>query len=82
MGCSQPYWRPLTRNTLPLTVGHLHPSIGPALIVIEKPSRRVGTATFEAARRYDRIPNSATFTSLYSALSHLIFLIAMSRTCR
>ena len=45
----------MTRDTLPLTVGHLHPRIGPALRLIERLSRRIGVLTFEASCRYGRI---------------------------
>ncbi len=32
----------VTHDTLPFTVGHLHPRVGPALIIIEWLSRRIG----------------------------------------
>jgi hypothetical protein len=54
-GCLYFYWRAMTRNTLPLTVGHLHPRIGPALMNIERLSRPIGALTFEASRRDGRI---------------------------
>jgi len=49
------YCRPLSRNTLPLTVGHLHPCIGPALMDVHRLSRRICALAFEAARRDGRI---------------------------
>jgi hypothetical protein len=59
--CSHFYWRRLTRNTLPLAVGHLHPRIGPALMNIERLSRRIGALTFEASRRDGRIAEYCHF---------------------
>src|SRR6202008_4464981 len=49
------YKRAMTRNTLPLSVRHLHPGIGPALMNIARLSRRIGALSFEAARRDGRI---------------------------
>src|SRR5207249_949603 len=54
-GWSHFYWRHLTRNTLPLTVGHLYPRIGPALLNIERLARTIGALTLEASRRDGRI---------------------------
>ena len=34
-GCSDFYWRDMTRNTLPLSVRHLHPRIGPLDIQVD-----------------------------------------------
>ena len=36
----------MTRNTLPFTAGHLHPRVGPPLIIIERLSHRIGALTF------------------------------------
>jgi hypothetical protein len=40
----------MTGDTLPLTVGHLHPRIGPALIHYEWLSRPIGALPFYATR--------------------------------
>jgi len=53
--CLHFYWCRLTRNTLPLTGRHLHPRVGPALIIIERLSHRIGALTFEASGRDGRI---------------------------
>jgi hypothetical protein len=45
----------MTRNTLPFTAGHLHPRVGPTLIIIERLSHRIGALTFEASGRNGRI---------------------------
>jgi len=45
----------MTRNTLPLTAGHFHPRIGPALMNIHRLSRRIGTLGTEDPRRDGRI---------------------------
>ena len=45
----------MTRNTLPVSVRHLHPGICKAFIRIERLSRRIGPLSFEASRRYGRI---------------------------
>jgi hypothetical protein len=45
----------MTRNTLPFTAGHLHPRVGPPLIIIERLSHRIGALTFEASGRDGRI---------------------------
>jgi hypothetical protein len=56
MRCLHFYWRRLTRNTLPFTAGHLHPRVGPPLIIIiERLSHRIGAFTFEASGRDGRI---------------------------
>lgn len=44
----------MTRNTLPLSVRHLHPCIGKALMNIERLSRRIGALCLEVARRDGR----------------------------
>jgi hypothetical protein len=54
--CLHLYWRRVTRNTLPFTAGHLHPRVGPPLIIIiERLSHRIGAFTFEASGRDGRI---------------------------
>src|SRR5260370_9255735 len=45
----------MARNTLPFTAGHLHPRVGPPLIIIERLSHRIGALTFEASGRDGRI---------------------------
>src|SRR5437773_1278308 len=45
----------MTRNTLPLTVGHLNPCIGKALSNIETLSRSIGALTLESSRGDCRI---------------------------
>src|ERR1700751_127293 len=54
-GCLYFYWRPLTRNTLPLTVGHFYPRISPALVNIKSLSRRIGALSFETSGRDSRV---------------------------
>ena len=49
------YWRRLTGNTLPLTGRHLHPRVGPPLIIIERLSHPIGALTSEASGRDGRI---------------------------
>jgi hypothetical protein len=44
-------WRRLTRNTLPFTAGHLHPRVGPPLIIIERLPHLIGALAFEASSR-------------------------------
>ena len=39
------YRRRMTRHTLPFTAGHLHPRVGPPLIIIERLSHRIGALT-------------------------------------
>jgi hypothetical protein len=50
-GCLGFYLRAMTCNTLPLSVGHLYPRIGKALIHIHRLSRRIGSFCFEGSRR-------------------------------
>src|SRR5713226_3950746 len=55
------YERAMTRNTLPLSVRHLHPCIRPALMNIERLSRSIGALSREAARRDGRIAKCRYF---------------------
>src|ERR1700674_3880400 len=59
------YWRGLSCNTLPLSVRHLYPCIGPALMFIEWLSR-LGARTFVPAGGDGRIAE-------YSYLHVLVF---------
>jgi hypothetical protein len=43
--------RGMSRNTLPLSVWHLHPRVGPALIFIKRLTRCIGPLAFEASGR-------------------------------
>jgi hypothetical protein len=49
----------MARNALPLTVGHLHPGIGKALMNIQGLSRRIGALGQEVAMAAS--PNAVTF---------------------
>src|SRR5438477_2208775 len=46
----------MTGNTLPFSVGHLHPCVGPPLIGIDALSGWVRKFACEAARRDGRVP--------------------------
>ena len=48
-------------DMLPFSARHLHPCVGPALINIEWLSRRIGTLSFEAARRNGGIAKRCYF---------------------
>src|SRR6202521_5136581 len=60
-GCLYFHWRFMTRNTLPLSVRHLHPCISPALMSIERLSRRIGALCFEDSRRDGRMAKCRYF---------------------
>src|ERR1700736_2315538 len=49
------YCRPMTRDTLPLSVWHLHPCISKALTHVERLAGRVRTLSSEEASRNRRI---------------------------
>src|ERR1700681_2589281 len=51
-------WRGLSRYALPLSVWHLHPRIGPALISLKRLTRRIRSLAFETPGRDGRIPKS------------------------
>src|SRR6267378_3834772 len=53
--CLRFYWRAMTCNALPLSVRHLYPCIGKALIHIHRLPRRIGALCFEGSRRDGRI---------------------------
>src|ERR1035438_941180 len=50
------YWRVLRRDTLPLSVRHLHPYVSVVRVVVNRLARRIGTVAFELAGRNGRIP--------------------------
>lgn len=47
-------WRGMNRSTLPLSAGHLHPSMGPTLVYLKRLSRCIRTLTMKISRRHDR----------------------------
>jgi hypothetical protein len=51
----------MTCDTLPLSAGHFHPRIGPALINYKRLSRPIGPLTIEASRGDGRIPKDCYF---------------------
>ena len=71
--CSHWDWRGIDCSTLPLSAWHLHPSMGPTFVYLERLSRWVRAFTGEISRRHDRF---AKYRSLHVSrtLSHLVFL--------
>ena len=72
----------MSGNTLPLSIRHLDPCIGPTLIHIERLTRRVGALQFLEAGRDGRVPkNSDLYIAVvgtavfarFSAYQHLSF---------
>ena len=57
------HWRAMTRNALPLSVRHFHPSIGPAFILLERFSRASVPLPLRPPVAMAVSPNTVTFTS-------------------
>src|SRR5438874_5700424 len=62
----------MTRDTLPVSVRHLHPCISKALMSVERLSRRIGALCLEVARRDGRTAKCCSFTLSYETLSYLV----------
>ena len=52
--CSHCDWRGMNRSTLPLSAGHLHPSMGPTLVYPKRLSRCIRALTTEISGHHDR----------------------------